>query len=164
MEKATNATSRLNAFLAHDRLHRWSIPWGFAIHSFQCKSFTLTLRRTPVPTTYHIGDVPMHAVEAIRGLVVILVSLLTYPKLPVERTVHSAFCARFKSHPRELNWTKIPTGSQSCHLRSVLGYRSVTSEGVAKAHAQRGGKAQHKFIWLNNHCPSISLLVFWISP
>ena len=61
-----------------DQLTAWSGRWGLALNPKKCKSFTITLRRAPVQTTYMINATKLEHVEEIRDLGIILDTKLTF--------------------------------------------------------------------------------------
>ena len=60
------------------RLSDWSARWGLTLNPSKCKAFTITLRRTPVQTSYCIDSAKLDHVEEIRDLGVILDKKLTF--------------------------------------------------------------------------------------
>ena len=60
------------------RLESWSIRWGLKLNPEKCKSFSMTLRRAPVRTSYFIGANMLEHVEEIKDLGVTLDSKLTF--------------------------------------------------------------------------------------
>ena len=66
--------SRLNL----DRLCRWSESWGLSLNPSKCKILTLSLRRSPVVSTYSIDGTAIERVTVMRDLGVLLDEKLTF--------------------------------------------------------------------------------------
>ena len=139
-----------------ERLSAWSVRWGLTLNPSKCKSFTITLRRTPVQTGYYIGNSKLDHVEEIRDLGVILDKKLTFAA-HVDTTVKRGNRAMgllirsFQSgskHGSHFNRTAVVAAYFS-NVRSILEYSSVIWAGVAESHARRVDRVQHKFLmWL----------------
>ena len=145
-----------------ERLSAWSVRWGLTLNPSKCKSFTITLRRTPVQTGYYIGNSKLDHVEEIRDLGVILDKKLTFAA-HVDTTVKRGNRAMgllirsFQSgskHGSHFNRTAVVAAYFS-NVRSILEYSSVIWAGVAESHARRVDRVQHKFLlWLLTHTSS----------
>ena len=102
----------------------------------------MTLRRTPTRTTYHIGDVPLEAVDEIRDLGVTLDTKLTFAP-HISKTVSQANRAlgllirSFQTASRGAKFNKKSLlVAYFANVRSILEYGSVVWAGVAKSHAE----------------------------
>ena len=88
-----------------NRLCRWSQVWKLNLNASKCKTFRITLKKSPYGTRYLIGNTALEHVDTIRDLGVTLDQKLTF--LPhIERsvkkqTVHLVFSfGHFKSPKR----------------------------------------------------------------
>ena len=83
--------SDADAVLLHDdliRLAEWSSSWRLKLNASKCKSFTITLKRSPIISPYSIGGVTLDRVTTMRDLGVTLDQ-----KLAFERHVDSIVAA-----------------------------------------------------------------------
>ena len=135
------------------RLHQWSIRWGLKLNPSKCKTITLTLRRTPVQTAYCIENTYLDSVEEIRDLGVIIDSKLNFSThvSGITRQANKALgllIRSFQTGLRSSNFnTKTLLTTYYANVRSILEYGSVVWAGVAKSHAERVERVQHKF-WM----------------
>ena len=161
--------STADVALLHDdlaRLSAWSSAWKLKLNASKCKSFTITLKRSPIISHYGIGGEILERVSTMRDLGVILDQKLTF-----ERHIDSIVTAgnralgllirslqagrgRMRYDPGAV------TAAYYANVRSLLEYCSVVWGGAAKTHTDRIERIQHKFlIWLtvNSNINSDSL-------
>ena len=133
----------------------------------KCKSFCMTLKLSPVKTTYFIGNTALEHVNTIRDLGVILDAKLTFGPhiqhsvLKANRALGILIRSFQKACPRGHFNRQSVLASYYAHVRSLLEYGCVIWGGAAAVHTDRIDRIQHKFlIWLNAHVavqsPSIS--------
>ena len=150
-----------------DHLQCWSARWGLVLNPVKCKTLTVTLRRAPVRTTYHINGTPLEIVNEMRDLGVVIDSKLNFAS-HVSRVVRQANRAlgllirSFQTGTRGAKFNqKTLLVTYFANVRSILEYSCVIWAGAAKTHTERADRVQHKFLlWLNRHttvsCPSLS--------
>jgi len=61
-----------------DSLYKWSADWMLSLNPLKCKSFTMTLRRTPVRFEYKVHNATLQRETVMRDLGVYLDSKLTF--------------------------------------------------------------------------------------
>ena len=154
------STSTDGLLLQHDldRLQGWSVKWGLILNPIKCKSFTMTLRRAPVQTQYHIDNVNLEFVDEIRDLGTILDSKLTFSAniSTIVSRANRALGLLIRTFQTNSKRTKFNQKSlltaYYANIRSLLEYNSVIWSGAANSHTVRVDRVQHKFlIWLNHH-------------
>ena len=120
----------------------------------------MTLKKSPIITSYFIGNTALEHVDTIRDLGVILDKKLTF-RPHIESSVKKANRAlglliRTFQKPktgRHLNLSAARV-SYYAHVRSVLEYGSVVWSGAAKTHTDRLERVRHRFLtWLNRCSP-----------
>ena len=146
-----------DAVLLYDdltRLVEWSSSWRLKLNASKCKSFTITLKRSPIISPYRIGGVTLDRVTTMRDLGVTLDQKLTF-----ERHVDSIVAAgnralgllirSLQAGARIRYDTGAITSAYFANVRSVLENCSVVWGGAARTHTDRIERIQHKFlIWL----------------
>ena len=137
------------------QLCTWSASWGLTLNPTKCKSFTMTLRRAPVQTSYCIAGIQLDHVSEIRDLGVILDSKLTFAP-----HISNIVCRANRSLGLLIRSFQVATTSSKfnriavqaayfANVRSILEYCSVVWAGAANSHTVRVDRVQHKFlIWL----------------
>ena len=152
-----------DADLLQDDLHRlcrWSHVWKLSLNPTKCKSFRITLKKSPIETTYFIGNTALEHVDTIRDLGVILDTKLTF-RPHIESTIKKANRAlglliRSFQTPKLRGYLNLASVRVSyyAHVRSVLEYCSVVWAGAAKTHLDRIERVQFRFLrWLNGRSP-----------
>ena len=149
-------------------LERWSVKWGLKLNPEKCKSFSMTLRRAPVRTSYFIGSVRLQHVEEIRDLGVTLDTKLTFAThisdivKRANRSLGMLFRSFQTGHSRSRFEVTALFAAYFTSVRSILEYASVVWAGAADSHTARVDRVQHKFLmWLSHHsstgsAPSLS--------
>ena len=144
-----------------DRLRTWSIRWGLKLNPQKCKSFSMTLRRAPVRTSYLIDATVLQHVEEIKDLGVTLDTKLTF-------MAHVSDVVKRANRSLGMLIRSFQTGSARSRfdrtallaayfssVRSILEYASVIWAGAADSHTVRVDRVQHKFLmWLSHHSSS----------
>ena len=142
------------------RLADWSQLWKLQLNPSKCKSFTITLKRKPVLSTYKIQNDVLENVSSIRDLGIWLDSKLTFAE-HIEKIVSKAnrmlgVTIRSLQAGHALGETRRPKLQPEpvlavyyANIRSILEYGCVIWGGAANSHLERLDKIQHKFlIWL----------------
>ena len=143
-----------------NRLCKWSQVWKLTLNPTKCKSFRMSLKKSPIVRTYFVGNTALEHVDTIRDLGVILDQKLTFQP-HIDCIVKKAnrvlgLLIRSFQNPKiggHINPSSVRI-SYYAHVRSVLEYCSVVWAGAAKTHTDRLERVQHKFlIWLNARSP-----------
>ena len=141
-----------------DSLCQWSADWNLNLNPAKCKSFTVTLKRSPISSRYSINGSTLERVSSIRDLGVWLDTKLTF-RDHVNHSVAKANralgvmirslqtgCARGALKPEPI------LAAYFGNVRSILEYGCVIWGGAAKTHLDRLDHVQHKFlIWFESH-------------
>ena len=148
-----------------DRLCRWSESWGLSLNPSKCKILTLSLRRSPVVSTYSIDGTAIERVTVMRDLGVLLDEKLTFgPHVDsIVLKANRALGLLMRSFQTGKNGRSLRDLSRSdrkaivstycANVRSILEYCSVVWGGAAQVHVKRTERVQHKFLmWLCGRC------------
>ena len=144
-----------------DRLGAWSIRWGLKLNPQKCKSFSMTLRRAPVRTSYSIGTDEIQHVGEIRDLGVTLDTKLTFMEhiSDIVKRANRSLGILIRSFHTESTHKKFDTKAllvaYYSSVRSILEFATVIWAGAADSHTVRVERVQHKFLmWLSRHSSS----------
>ena len=140
-------------------LERWSVRWGLKLNPQKCRSFSMTLRRAPVRTSYSIAMTTLEHVEEIRDLGVTLDTKLTFAAhiSDVVKRANRSLGMLIRSFQagrssRSNFKTTALLAAYFANVRSILEYASVVWAGAADTHTARVDRVQHKFLmWLSHH-------------
>ena len=120
------------------RLCRWSQIWKLNLNATKCKSFRMTLKKSPIRVAYFIGNTALEHVDTIRDLGVILDKKLTF-RHHIESSVKKAnrslgLLIRTFQKPKTGGHINLSAARVSyyAHVRSVLEYGSVVWSGRQK--------------------------------
>ena len=134
---------------------KWSTDWQLTLNTQKCFSFSITLKRSPVPYAYHINNSPLQHVADVRNLGIMLDSKLTFSAHinSIVKKANKALALLFRSFknglPRQKLDRKPLIAAYCANVRSILDYGSVLWSGAAKTHLNRLERIQHKFLsWL----------------
>ena len=133
------------------------MTWQLQLNAEKCKTFTISLKRPPIRSTYFIHDKALEHVDSIRDLGVVLDTKLTF-QYHVDNIVCKANRAlgvmmRSFQCGRRTRFSRTALIAAYCaNVRSVLEYGSVVWGGAARSHTERIERVQHKFVmWLSAH-------------
>ena len=139
------------------RLEQWSATWRLQLNASKCRSFSISLKRSPIRNEYFIFNDALEHVESIRDLGIILDSKLTFQH-HVDNIICKANRAlgvmmRSFQSGRGTRFDRTALIAAYCaNVRSVLEFCSVVWGGAAKSHTDRIERVQHKFLmWLSAH-------------
>ena len=166
--KITSPTDGLSLQRDLSQLCAWSARWGLTLNPAKCKSFTMTLRRAPVQTTYFIAGTELDHESEIRDLGITLDTKLTFAS-HVSGAVSKANRAigllirSFQTGASRSKFSRSAVlAAYFANVRSILEYCSVVWAEAANTHTVRVDRVQHKFlIWLltrtdSGHSQSLS--------
>ena len=134
------------------RLMKWSSTWGLQLNVSKCKAFTITLKRTPIISTYVIGGEALERVTTRRDFGVVLDQKLTFESHIdcVVKKGNMALGLMIRSLQAGRGRKRYETGAivaaYYSNVRFVLEYCSVVWSGAARTHTDRIERIQHKFL------------------
>ena len=137
-------------------LASWSKDWKLNLNPSKCHSFRMTLKRTPIQTTYNIQHCDLNHVEKVRDLGVWLDTKLTFA-VHIDVIVgkaNRALGVLIRSLQTGRTAGRLQTGpilaAYFGNIRSILEYGCVIWGGAAPTHLKRLDRIQHKFLsWLS---------------
>ena len=154
--RSTADSDLLHADLA--RLVNWSLTWKLKLNASKCKSFTITLKRIPIVSSYAVCGEVLERVTTIRDLGVVLDQKLTFESHidSIVKKGNMALGIMIRSLQSGRRSTRYQSGAivaaYYANVRAVLENCSVIWSGAAKTHTDRIERIQHKFlIWLTVH-------------
>ena len=134
---------------------KWSADWRLTLNPQKCVSFTITLKRAPILSTYHINSSPLQRVAEVRDLGIVLDTKLTFSAhiSSIMSKANKALGLLIRSFqtglPKQKLNRKALMAAYCANVRSILEYGSVVWSGAAKTHLKRLERIQHKFLlWL----------------